>query len=85
MKVGDRILFDDGYVGSKVVEVLPHGVIVETENSGVIKSGKGVNIPAANLNLPVVTEKDITDINLAASMTLILLQLLLSVLPSMYF
>ena len=32
------------------------------ENSGVIKSGKGVNIPQAELNLPAVTEKDVQDL-----------------------
>jgi len=59
---GTRILFDDGYIISKVIKISPEGVLVEIENSGRIKTGKGVNIPNVILNLPAVTEKDIEDI-----------------------
>ena len=57
-----KILFDDGYISSRILEKNESGVLVEIENSGVIKSGKGVNIPNVRLNLPDVTEKDINDI-----------------------
>lgn len=56
------ILFDDGYIASHVLEVLPEGVVVQILNGGNIRSGKGVNIPNVSLNLPAVTEKDIEDI-----------------------
>lgn len=59
---GTRILFDDGYISSHVVELSDEGAIVEIENGGTIRSGKGVNIPNASLNLPAVTHKDIEDI-----------------------
>lgn len=59
---GIRILFDDGYISSRVVEVVPEGVVVEIENPGIIRSGKGVNIPDTQLSLPVFTEKDEEDI-----------------------
>lgn len=59
---GETILFDDGYIASKVVDVTPNGVLVEIFNSGLIKTGKGVNIPHAILNLPAMTERDIEDI-----------------------
>lgn len=62
LKVGLRVLFDDGYVSSKVVEMTSEGVIVEIENPGVIRSGKGVNVPYSSLDLPAFTEKDIEDI-----------------------
>jgi pyruvate kinase len=62
LSVGDRILFDDGYLASKVVEITPKGVIVSLENSGIIRSGKGVNVPGVNLNLPIITASDIDDI-----------------------
>jgi pyruvate kinase len=62
LEIGTRILFDDGYVASKVVEIQPEKVIIEIENNGVIRSGKGVNIPNVNVQLPAVTEKDIQDI-----------------------
>lgn len=62
LEIGDRLLFDDGYIGAKVIKVESDGVIIETENGGLLRSGKGINIPHANLSLPAVTEKDILDI-----------------------
>lgn len=57
-----QILFDDGYISSKVVEVNSNGVVVEIQNSGEIRSGKKVNIPNVSLNLPALTQQDILDI-----------------------
>lgn len=62
LKPGTRILFDDGYISSRVVEVNDDGAVVEIDNSGTIRSGKGVNIPNSSLDLPAFTERDIEDI-----------------------
>lgn len=62
LKLGMRVLFDDGYIGSKVINTGPEGVLVEIENGGVIRSGKGINIPNSSLDLPAFTEKDVEDI-----------------------
>lgn len=62
LAVGMQVLFDDGYISSKVVECIPEGVIVEIFNGGLIRSGKGVNVPYASLTLPALTENDIADI-----------------------
>lgn len=62
LKRGMRILFDDGYVCSHIVDITIEGVIVEIENGGIIRSGKGVNIPNSSLELPAFTEKDVEDI-----------------------
>ncbi len=62
LSVGTKILFDDGYISSTVVQVDEEGVIVETENGGVVRSGKGVNIPNTSLGLPAFSEKDVEDI-----------------------
>lgn len=59
---GARVLFDDGYIGTRVVERCVDGVIVEIENGGQLKSRKGVNIPNANLLLPVLTDGDKSDL-----------------------
>lgn len=59
---GARILFDDGYISSRVIKVMEEGVVVQIENGGIIGSTKGVNIPNVSLNLPAVTPKDIEDI-----------------------
>ncbi|MEM1283602.1 MAG: pyruvate kinase [Chlamydiota bacterium] len=62
VEIGATVLFDDGYISSHIVEINDEGVIVQIDNSGEIKSGKGVNFPYANLHLPSMTEKDIADI-----------------------
>lgn len=62
LKVGTEILFDDGYVTSTVKKIHERGVEIEILNGGLLKSGKGVNIPNEILNMPAVTDKDIEDI-----------------------
>lgn len=62
VKPGVRILFDDGYITSRVVEVGSEGIWVEIENEGTLSSNKGVNVPKVVLDLPILTEKDIQDI-----------------------
>lgn len=62
LKVGTTVLFDDGFISTKVVEVREKSVVVEIENGGHLGSGKGVNVPDVSLDLPSVTDKDIADI-----------------------
>jgi pyruvate kinase len=62
LKLGLRVLFDDGYISSKIIEISDKGVLVEIENPGIVRSGKGVNIPNSSLDLPAFTEKDVEDI-----------------------
>lgn len=62
LKKGDFVLFDDGYIGSEVVENTPQGVFVQFLNDGVIKSQKGVNMPHVEVPLPAMTEQDVKDI-----------------------
>lgn len=59
---GMKILFDDGYVVSEVVSVGKREAVIEIQNAGVLKSGKGINIPEAHLNLPAMTEADVADL-----------------------
>lgn len=62
LTIGTRVLFDDGYISSQVVSADPDNVVVKINNHGVLKSGKGVNVPDVDLQLPAVTEQDIKDI-----------------------
>lgn len=62
LKKGDRVLMDDGYIGSEVLENTPEGVIVEFLNDGMIKSQKGVNMPHVDVPLPAMTDQDVKDI-----------------------
>ncbi|MBI3236572.1 MAG: pyruvate kinase, partial [Chlamydiales bacterium] len=62
LEVGKKVLFDDGYIISHVVEKLKDAVVVEIENAGVLRTHKGVNIPGVNIDLPAMTEQDVEDI-----------------------
>lgn len=62
VKLGDTILIDDGLVALKVVEIKGNDIITVVENSGKVSSKKGVNLPGVVINLPAVTDKDISDI-----------------------
>ena len=62
VRVGGKILIDDGLVELVVKEIRGEEIITEVENSGLVSSHKGVNVPGANLNLPALTERDIEDI-----------------------
>lgn len=57
-----RVLFDDGYISSQVIEVRDDGVLVEIDDGGILRPRKGVNIPNVKLDLPAVTEGDIQDL-----------------------
>ena len=62
VKVGDTILIDDGLVGLRITEIKDQDIICVVENSGIVKNHKGVNLPGVKINLPALTEKDISDI-----------------------
>lgn len=62
VKVGTRILFDDGYFSTVVVAKTDDWLEIEVENGGLIRSGKGVNIPNYSIDMPSITDKDIEDI-----------------------
>lgn len=62
IKEGVNILFADGYVISKVVKCSSDGVLVEIQNSGVLRSQNNVNIPSGHIALPAMTAQDVKDI-----------------------
>ncbi|MBU6383914.1 MAG: pyruvate kinase [Verrucomicrobia bacterium] len=62
LSVGMRLLFDDGYITTEVIEKGERRAVLEVKNPGELKSGKGVNIPGAHIPLPALTDSDIDDI-----------------------
>lgn len=62
MEVGSTILFDDGLIELKVVEIEGNDIKCKVMNTGVLGQKKGVNLPNAHINLPALTDKDIADI-----------------------
>lgn len=66
IKVGDYLLIDDGKMKLTVLEAYPDKVICEVNNSGSIKTKKGVNVPNVKLSMPFVSQKDYDDIMFSA-------------------
>ncbi len=62
VKVGDKILIDDGKLEVIVIEITKEGdVRVAVSYGGRILPKKGVNLPDTAISLPAMTEKDIID------------------------
>jgi pyruvate kinase len=59
---GNHILIDDGLVALEVLKAEGTEVYCKVLNGGDISNRKGVNVPGVNINLPAITEKDISDI-----------------------
>lgn len=62
VKKGDIILIDDGLIALKVQDVSANKIKCFVENGGILGNNKGVNVPGVKVNLPAITEKDISDI-----------------------
>ncbi|QOR74739.1 pyruvate kinase [Cruoricaptor ignavus] len=62
VKVGERILIDDGKLVLVVLETNGIDTVrAKTIQGGPLSSKKGVNLPNTNVSLPALTEKDIRD------------------------
>ncbi|MGN7819278.1 pyruvate kinase [Chitinophaga varians] len=63
LRVGQKILLDDGKIETVVKELLPTGEIkAEVSLPGVLSSKKGFNLPDTKVSLPALTEKDVVDL-----------------------
>ena len=63
IEVGSRILIDDGLVEFLVEDIIDGtDIVTSVVNYGELKDRKGVNIPNTKINLPALTDKDISDI-----------------------
>ncbi|HKM00558.1 MAG TPA: pyruvate kinase [Sedimentibacter sp.] len=63
VKPGDKILIDDGLISMEAIEIINDTDIkCLVKNAGIIKNKKGINVPNVNINLPSLTDKDISDI-----------------------
>lgn len=62
VKIGTRILLDDGLIEMEVVEFKDNDVVCKVMNNAVAKSNKGVNIPSVRLSIPYMSKKDKEDI-----------------------
>ncbi len=67
IKVGNRVLIDDGLIELKVTEINGSDITCEILNGGELGSRKGVNVPNVPVRLPAITQKDKEDILFGAS------------------
>ena len=68
VKPGDTILIDDGLVGLTVKEVEGNAVKCIVNNTGLVGTHKGVNVPGVSIKLPALTEKDEADLKFGCEM-----------------
>jgi len=62
VKINNRILLDDGHLELQVTGVEGDTVITKVVLGGLLTSHKGVNLPGADLQIPIPTEKDKVDL-----------------------
>ncbi len=62
MTPGDAVLLDDGSIELQVKSVTDKDILCTVITGGMIKNGKGVNIPNVHLNMPHMSDKDRSDI-----------------------
>jgi pyruvate kinase len=63
LRVGQKILLDDGKIETIVKEITASGEIkAEVSLPGVLSSKKGFNLPDTKISLPALTDKDIVDL-----------------------
>lgn len=62
ISTGDTILIDDGKMNLKVLSHDKNNIHCLVNNTGMIKSKKGCNIPNVKLSMPFLSEKDLNDI-----------------------
>ncbi|MCL2421634.1 MAG: pyruvate kinase, partial [Defluviitaleaceae bacterium] len=68
VKVGSRILIDDGLIEIQVQSLTDTEILCKVVNEGFLSSRKGVNVPDIYVNLPPLTEQDISDIKFGIKM-----------------
>jgi pyruvate kinase len=67
LKPGNHILLDDGNLEMLVQSINGDRIEAEVTLGGKLKSHKGVNLPGANLTMPIFTEKDRKDLQFGLS------------------
>ncbi|MCG9899567.1 MAG: pyruvate kinase [Hydrotalea sp.] len=64
LQIKERVYFDDGIIKGLVIKIEPNKVgvkiIRDSSEKGIIKQGKGINFPDSTLNIPSLTQYDIS-------------------------
>lgn len=65
---GVKVLIADGLISLTVKEVKPDSILCEADNAGVIGSRKNVNLKGVHAGLPIINEKDKSDLQFGVKM-----------------
>ena len=65
VKVGDRVLIDDGLIELVVLDIKAQRVVTRVLHGGEIRSHKGMNLPGVQVSAPSITDKDRADAKFA--------------------
>ncbi|MFV0387377.1 MAG: pyruvate kinase [Pyrinomonadaceae bacterium] len=65
VKVGARILLDDGSLELEVIDKNDTNVVTRVVSGGLLYESKGINLPNTDLPIPSLTEKDRSDLEWA--------------------
>lgn len=65
VKVGDRVLIDDGLLELQVLDTAPGQIHTRVVTGGLLGSHKGINVPGVTLSTPTITVKDKADLAFA--------------------
>jgi pyruvate kinase len=60
--VGDRLLFDDGLIHTKIIAINEKTITIKISHGGILKSKKGINLPDTKVSAPSFTKKDQEDL-----------------------
>lgn len=67
VKIGDRVLLDDGLLRLVVTHKTDTEVTTKVEVGGTLSNRKGLNLPGVDLSTPALTEKDKRDLDFAVN------------------
>ena len=62
VKVGERILIEDGLLELQVTKIIGKDIECKVVNGGLVQSHKGINIPDSAIKFPIITKKDLRDL-----------------------
>lgn len=68
VKVGDRILINDGVIELIAEEKNATEISCKVIHGGTLSNNKGINVPGAQLSMPYISDRDMSDLEFGAKM-----------------
>ena len=68
VSVGTKILINDGLVSMTVRKLTDTDIICTVTDGGILSNRKGVNVPGAELSMPYLSERDMSDLEFGAKL-----------------